>query len=59
MALEARGRTGLLSTAFSLPSATRSERAKRSDAEDLIGFLGLGRYAEPSLPTCQPVPAHR
>ena len=46
MALEARGRTGLLSTAFSLPSATRSERAKRSDAEDLIGFLGLGRYAD-------------
>ena len=32
--------------AFSLPSATRSERAKRSDAEDLIGFLGLGRYAD-------------
>ena len=46
VALEARGRTGLLSTAFSLPSATRSERAKRSDAEDLIGFLGLGRYAD-------------
>ena len=46
VALEARGRTGLLSTAFSLPSATQAERSKRSDAEDLIGFLGLGRYAD-------------
>ena len=24
----------------------RSERSKRSDAEDLISFLGLGRYAD-------------
>ena len=46
VALEARGRTGLLSTAFSLPSATRAERSKHSDADDLIGFLGLGRYAD-------------
>jgi len=46
VALEARGRTGLLSTAFFLPSATQSERSKRSDAEDLISFLGLGRYAD-------------
>jgi ABC-type branched-subunit amino acid transport system ATPase component len=46
VALEARERTGLLSTALYLPSATRAERAKRSDADDLIGFLGLGRYAD-------------
>jgi ABC-type branched-subunit amino acid transport system ATPase component len=46
VALEARGRTGLLSTALHLPSATRAERSKRSDADDLIGFLGLGRYSD-------------
>ena len=46
VALEARGRTGLLSTALFLPTATRAERAKRSEADDLIGFLGLGRYGD-------------
>ena len=46
MALEARGRTHLLSTALFLPSASRSERAMASDASDLIDFLGLGRYAD-------------
>ena len=46
VALEARGRTGLLSTALFLPSASRSERAMASDASDLIDFLGLGRYAD-------------
>lgn len=45
VALEARGRTGFLSTALLLPRASRRERARRSDADDLIGFLGLGRYA--------------
>ncbi|NUU25785.1 MAG: ATP-binding cassette domain-containing protein, partial [Streptomycetaceae bacterium] len=46
IALEARGRTGLLSTALHLPHTFRRERAKRSDADDLIDFLGLGRYAD-------------
>ncbi len=46
VALEARGRTGVLSTALHLPHAARSERAKRSDAAELIDFLGLGRYAD-------------
>ncbi|MBH99235.1 MAG: ABC transporter [Acidimicrobiaceae bacterium] len=46
VALEARDRTGLLSTALFLPSASRAERTKRSAADDLIGFLGLGRYAD-------------
>jgi ABC-type branched-subunit amino acid transport system ATPase component/ABC-type branched-subunit amino acid transport system permease subunit len=46
VALEARGRTGLLSTALFLPSSSRSERAMASDASDLIDFLGLGRYAD-------------
>ncbi|MFJ3799024.1 ATP-binding cassette domain-containing protein [Streptomyces sp. NPDC090088] len=46
IALEARGRTGLLATALHLPHTFRRERSKRSDADDLIDFLGLGRYAD-------------
>jgi ABC-type branched-subunit amino acid transport system ATPase component/ABC-type branched-subunit amino acid transport system permease subunit len=46
IALEARGRTGLLSTALYLPRSLRGERAKRAAAVDLIDFLGLGRYAD-------------
>src|SRR5205085_2421696 len=45
VALEARGRTGFLSTALVLPRSVIRERQRRSDADDLIGFLGLGRYA--------------
>jgi len=45
IALEARGRTSLLSTALHLPHGYTREKAKRSDADDLIDFLGLGRYA--------------
>ena len=45
VALEARERTRLLPAAFFLPSSIRAERAKASDASDLIDFLGLGRYA--------------
>ncbi|MCK9899633.1 ABC transporter [Parafrankia colletiae] len=46
IALEARGRTGLLSTALHLPHTFARERVQRSAADDLIGFLGLGRYAD-------------
>ena len=46
VALEARKRTGLLSTALFLPPAIRSERRHRSEADELIDFLGLGRYAD-------------
>jgi ABC-type branched-subunit amino acid transport system ATPase component/ABC-type branched-subunit amino acid transport system permease subunit len=46
VALEARGRTGLLATALHLPHTFTRERAKRSDADELIDFLGLGRYAD-------------
>ncbi len=46
VALEARHRTGLLSSALFLPSSNASEKAKRSEAVDLIDFLGLGRYAD-------------
>jgi ABC-type branched-subunit amino acid transport system ATPase component/ABC-type branched-subunit amino acid transport system permease subunit len=45
IALEARGRTGLLSSALWLPKSVKGERAKNSQAGDLIDFLGLGRYA--------------
>jgi ABC-type branched-subunit amino acid transport system ATPase component len=46
VALEARGRTGLLSAALWLPRSVRGERAKRAEASELIDFLGLGRYAD-------------
>ncbi len=46
LALEARHRTGLLSTALCLPHTFRLEHARRAQADELIDFLGLGRYAE-------------
>ena len=46
VALEARGRTGLLAIALFSPRAGSRERAKRSEAAELIDFLGLGRYAD-------------
>ncbi len=46
VALEARARTGMLTTSVFWPGAIRKERAKRSEADELIGFLGLGRYAD-------------
>jgi ABC-type branched-subunit amino acid transport system ATPase component len=45
VALEARGRTGFLATALVLPRSVARERQRRSEADELIGFLGLGRYA--------------
>ena len=46
VALEARGRTGILSTALFFPPAIKRERVRRAEAEELIDFLGLGRYAD-------------
>ncbi len=46
VALEARGHTGLLSTALFYPPAIAAERARKQNANDLIDFLGLGRYAD-------------
>ena len=46
VALEARGRTGLLAVALFSPRARTKERAKRADAAELVDFLGLGRYAD-------------
>ncbi len=46
VALEARGRTPFLSTAAFLPPSRSIERARRTEANELIDFLGLGRYAD-------------
>jgi ABC-type branched-subunit amino acid transport system ATPase component/ABC-type branched-subunit amino acid transport system permease subunit len=46
LALEARHRTSFWGTALWLPPATRTERRKRADSDELIDFLGLGRYAD-------------
>lgn len=46
VALEARHRTTFTSAALALPKARRVERAQRSDAEEILHFLGLGRYAD-------------
>jgi ABC-type branched-subunit amino acid transport system ATPase component/ABC-type branched-subunit amino acid transport system permease subunit len=46
IALEGRHRTGFTSTALFLPRGFRADRRQRADAEEIIAFLGLGRYAE-------------
>ena len=46
LALEARHRTGVVSTALFLPSGFARERAQRAEAAEVIDFLGLSRYAD-------------
>jgi ABC-type branched-subunit amino acid transport system ATPase component/ABC-type branched-subunit amino acid transport system permease subunit len=46
VALEGRGRSGLVGTALHLPPAVARERRHRAAADDLVDFLGLGRYAD-------------
>ena len=46
LALEARHTTSFWGSMLCLPPAIRAERAKRSQAAELIDFLGLGRYAD-------------
>src|SRR5436305_4788009 len=46
IALEARHRTRLLSTALPLPRGFRVARQLRAEADEIIRFLGLGRYAD-------------
>ena len=48
-ALEARGRTGFVSTALLLPHTFSAERSRMAAADDLIDFLGLGSYADRSI----------
>ncbi len=46
VALEARERSWLLPSMTGLPPSPAAERRKRIEAEELIAFLGLGRYAD-------------
>ncbi len=46
LALEARHRTSFWGTLLMLPPTTKVARTRANDADDLIAFLGLGRYAE-------------
>jgi ABC-type branched-subunit amino acid transport system ATPase component/ABC-type branched-subunit amino acid transport system permease subunit len=46
VALEAREHTWLVPSMTGLPPSPRSERRKRVEAEELVDFLGLQRYAD-------------
>ena len=46
VALEARERSWLLPSMTGLPPSPAAERRKRSEAAELIDFLGLGRYGD-------------
>jgi ABC-type branched-subunit amino acid transport system ATPase component/ABC-type branched-subunit amino acid transport system permease subunit len=46
VALEARERSELVPSALALPPATRAEARKRREADELMAFVGLGRYAD-------------
>ncbi len=46
VALEARSRSILIPSMLYLPPAPMQERRKRKEADEIIGYLGLGRYAD-------------
>jgi ABC-type branched-subunit amino acid transport system ATPase component len=46
VALEAKGRAGMLSTALGLPSARRQNKAALAEVDELVGFLGLEPYLD-------------
>ncbi len=46
LALEARKRTGFWASALFLPNSGALARRRRTEASELIDFLGLGRYAD-------------
>jgi ABC-type branched-subunit amino acid transport system ATPase component/ABC-type branched-subunit amino acid transport system permease subunit len=46
VALEAKGRAGMLSTALALPRARRLNKAAQAEVAELVDFLGLGRYRD-------------
>ncbi len=46
VALEGRGHTRFMASALALPASITHERARRTNADELIDFLGLGRYAD-------------
>jgi ABC-type branched-subunit amino acid transport system ATPase component/ABC-type branched-subunit amino acid transport system permease subunit len=51
VALEARERSEIIPSLLALPPSRRAERAKRTQADEVIGFLGLGRYADAPIVT--------
>ena len=46
VSLEAAERSELVPSLLSLPPARRAERAKAGHADEIVSFLGLGRYAD-------------
>ncbi len=46
VALEARRRSLLVPSATGLPPSPAAERRKRTEADEIIDYLGLGRYAD-------------
>jgi ABC-type branched-subunit amino acid transport system ATPase component/ABC-type branched-subunit amino acid transport system permease subunit len=46
VALEARDRTGVVSSMFALPPSTSRERAKRREATEIMRYVGLERFAD-------------
>lgn len=46
VALEGRERSEVVPSLLALPPSRRAERAKAAQADELIGFVGLGRYAD-------------
>ena len=46
VALEAKGRAGMLSTALALPGARRKNKAAQAEVGELVEFLGLGQYRD-------------
>jgi ABC-type branched-subunit amino acid transport system ATPase component/ABC-type branched-subunit amino acid transport system permease subunit len=46
VALESRGRSGLISSALGMPGSLRREASRAAEADEIIDFLGLGRYAD-------------
>ena len=46
VALEARDRTGVVSSMFALPPSTSRERAKRGEADEIMRYVGLERFAD-------------
>ena len=49
VALEARETSELVPSLLGYPPARRAERAKRAASDDLVGLLGLGRYADAGI----------
>jgi ABC-type branched-subunit amino acid transport system ATPase component/ABC-type branched-subunit amino acid transport system permease subunit len=46
IALESKGRSGMLSTALGLPRARRHNKAAHAEVDELVDFLGLSMYRD-------------